>query len=357
MPLRVIELFSGVGTFSMALRDLGIKYKLMDSVEIDPYAVKAFNAIHGTEYQTKDITKWSNFNDGTWDKSTRIDLVTGGFPCQDISIAGKQAGIIKGKSRSGLMYEMLRVVKEARPTWVIAENVKNILSKKHKPQLDEYISEMDKMGYATDYKVLDAKDFGVPQHRERVFIVSYKCASWERPFKISWPKPISLGNKLKDVLEKDVDEKYYLPDSKAKNLVYKESGNVEAMLDIKGQDCIRRVYRKDGVAPTLSTMQGGQRQPKIIDDTYGYDDKLREYSDVSPTLRAGRQGLKVDDQIRVRRLTPRECWRLMGYSDADFDKAKKAGLSDARLYKLAGNGIVLDVAKAILGELFGVKIS
>ena len=129
------------------------------------------------------------------------------------------------------------------------------------------------------------------------------------------------------------------------------------LLDIKGQECIRRVYRKDGVAPTLSTMQGGQRQPKIIDDTYGYDDKPREYSDVSPTLRAGRQGLKVDNQIRVRRLTPKECWRLMSYSDSDFDKAKRAGLSDSRLYKLAGNGIVLDVAKAILRELFYGKAS
>lgn len=170
-----------------------------------------------------------------------------------------------------------------------------------------------------------------------------------------FPEPIPLKKKLKDVLEKKPDEKYYLSEDKVKNIKLRDKGNVVGLLDIKGQECIRRVYSQDGVAPTLSTMQGGQRQPKIIDDTYGYDDKPREYFDVSPTLRAGRQGLKVDNQIRVRRLTPRECWRLMGYSDADFDKAKKAGLSDARLYKLAGNGIVLDVAKAILGELFGGK--
>lgn len=352
--LRAIELFSGVGTFSMALRDLGVSFKLMDSVEIDPYAVKAFNAIHETSYEPKDITKWDNFKDGTWEKGTRIDLVTGGFPCVDVSIAGKQAGIIKGKTRSGLMYEMLRVIDETRPTFVIAENVKNLLSKRHRPQLDEYVREMERMGYATDYKVLDAKDFGGPQHRERIFIVSYKCSSWERPFTVKSPDPIPLTKKLGDVLEKDVDEKYYLSEAQTKNLTYKETGNVEVILDIKGRDCIKRVYRKSGVAPTLTTMQGGNRQPKIIDDTYGYDEKPREYSDASPTLRAGRQGLKVEDKGRVRRLTPKECWRLMSYSDIDFDKAKKAGLSDARLYKLAGNGIVLDVAKALLKELFYV---
>lgn len=343
--IKILELFSGVGTFTMALRDLGIPYELADSVEIDPYAVKAFNAIHGTTFEPQDILKW--------DKSLHADIVTGGFPCQDISLAGKQAGIVKGKTRSGLMYEMLRVVERVRPTWVIAENVKNLLSERHSKQLGEYIQTMFSLGYSTAWKVLDAQNFGVPQHRERVFIVSKKTSVV--PLNFEFPNPIPLKKKLGDVLEKKVDEKYYLPEEKVKGIKLRNNGNVAGLLNIKGRESLRRVYKKSGVSPTLSTMQGGQRQPKII-DPQGRKNKINIPREFAPTLRAQAHGnapVVIGDDIRVRRLTPRECWRLMGYSDVDFDKARKAGLSDTRLYKLAGNGIVLDVAKALLGEIYG----
>lgn len=346
MAFNIIELFSGVGTFSMALRDSGIPYRIIDSVEIDPYAVKAFNAIHGTDFKPQDVGKWDKFNDGTFDRKTRVDLITGGFPCQDISIAGKQVGIIKGKTRSGLMYEMLRIAGSVRPRMVIAENVKNILSTRHRKQFEEYIQTMFQLGYVSTWKVLDAKDFGVPQHRERVFIVSERDdIAYPR---YEFPKPIPLTKKLKDVLEENVDQKYFLRDDQVKGMVKTNSKNVVGKLNIKGIDQVRRVYSKDGIAPTLSTMQGGNRQPKIIDDCYKNRD-AREYGQWSPTLRAGRSDLKVSDGTKVRRLTPLSCWRLMGWSDADFHKAREAGLSDTRLYKLAGNGIVLNVAKVIMG--------
>ena len=164
---RVIELFAGLGACSKALKNIGIDVEVVDAVEIDKYAIKSFNAIHGTFFPMQDITKW--------DKDYKnIDLIFGGFPCQDVSIAGKQAGIIKGKTRSGLMYEMLRIVEKIKPKYVVGENVKNLLSKRHKDKLDEYITEMSRIGYKTVYSEMNAKDYGVPQNRPRVFIVSIK---------------------------------------------------------------------------------------------------------------------------------------------------------------------------------------
>ena len=425
--LRVLELFAGIGACSKALTNLGIEHEIVDAVEIDKYAIKSFNAIHGTNFKPQDIAKW--------DKDIECDLIMHGSPCQDFSVAGKQAGGDEGSgTRSSLMYETLRIVEKLRPKYVIWENVKNLLSKKHRHNFDAYLEAMEKLGYKNYYQVLNAKQYGVPQNRERVFTVSIlddkiiyddynssvrkdqdtigtlttNCGVQatcngrkiiENRTSFAFPNPISLKKRLKDVLEKDVDEKYYLSDDKAKTLKFSDvsktirssgRGSLDRHswdivkvgdLDIKGQECIRRVYSQDGVAPTLSTMQGGQRQPKIIDpqgrknkvcvprdfaptlraqahgnapvvidDTYGYDDKPREYSDVSPTLRAGRQGLKVDNQIRVRRLTPRECWRLMGFSDEDFAKAEKVN-SNTQLYKQAGNSIVVNVLEAIFKKL------
>lgn len=342
--LRLLELFSGVGTFSMAFRNLKIPYEIVDSVEIDPYPVKAFNAIHDSSFSPQDISNW--------DKDIDADIITHGSPCTNFSIAGQQAGGDKGSNTaSSLMWETVRIVKKLRPRYVIWENVKNILSAKHRHNFDAYQKTLEALGYQSYYQVLNAKDYGVPQNRERVFTVSILGNT-----EFKFPNPILLTKKLKDVLEKEVEGKYYLPEEKTRNLRLKESKttNVEAMLNIKGQENIRRVYSKDGVCPTLSTMQGGLRQPKIIDDTYGYETCFREYKDISPTLRSGRQGLKVMSGYRVRKLTPRECWRLMGYSDTDFDKAKATKLSDSRLYKMAGNGIALPVVEAIFRELFNV---
>ena len=117
--IRVLELFAGIGACSKALENLGVEHEIVDAVEIDKYAIAAFNAIHGTNFEPQDITKW--------DKDIECDLIIGGFPCQDISVAGKQAGIVKGETRSGLMYEMMRIIAKLKPRYVIAENVKNII--------------------------------------------------------------------------------------------------------------------------------------------------------------------------------------------------------------------------------------
>ena len=164
--LKVIELFGGIGACSKALERLGIDYEIADYVEIDKYAVKSFNAIHNTNFEPQDIT--------TWDKDIEVDLICGGFPCQDISLAGQQKGIIKGETRSGLMYEMMRIIHKLKPKYVIAENVKNILSERFRPQLEEYLCFLNDNGYKVTMNILNAKDYEMCQNRERIFIIGVK---------------------------------------------------------------------------------------------------------------------------------------------------------------------------------------
>lgn len=164
--IGILELFGGIGACSSAFSRLGIKYEIADYVEIDKYAVKSYNAIHGTNFQSQDIT--------TWDKNIEVDLICGGFPCQDISLAGQQKGIIKGETRSGLMYEMMRIIHKLKPKYVIAENVKNILADKFRPQLEEYLCFLNDNGYKVTMDCLNAKDYGIPQKRERIFIIGVR---------------------------------------------------------------------------------------------------------------------------------------------------------------------------------------
>lgn len=196
--LRVLELFAGIGACSKALTNLGIEHEIVDAVEIDKFAIQSFNAIHGTNFEPQDITKW--------DKDIECDLIMHGSPCQDFSVAGKGAGGDAGSgTRSSLMYETLRIVEKLKPKYVIWENVKNLLSKKHRHNFDAYIEAMDKLGYHSKYQVLNAKDYGIPQNRERVFTVSILGGG-----DFEFPEKQELTVRLKDVLETEVDEKFYL---------------------------------------------------------------------------------------------------------------------------------------------------
>ena len=209
MKLKVLELFGGIGACSKALERLGIDYEIADYVEIDKYAVKSFNAIHNTNFEPQDIT--------TWDKDIEVDLIMHGSPCQDFSLAGKQAGGDEGSgTRSSLMYETIRIVEKLKPKYVIWENVKNLLSKKHRHNFDAYLETMSQLGYNSCYQVLNAKDYGIPQNRERVFVVSIKIDFDNHPF--LFPPKQELKLKLKDMLEDEVDEKYYLSDVQIKRI-------------------------------------------------------------------------------------------------------------------------------------------
>lgn len=198
--IKVLELFGGIGACSKALERLGIDYEIADYVEIDKYAVKSFNAMHGTNFEPQDICKW--------DKDIDVDLIMHGSPCQDFSLAGLQAGGDEGSgTRSSLMYETVRIVKKLKPRYVIWENVKNVISKKHIHNFNNYLKQMGEIGYKSYYQVLNAKDYGIPQNRERVFTISVRN-DIEKEF--IFPPKKELKLKLKDMLEDEVDEKYYL---------------------------------------------------------------------------------------------------------------------------------------------------
>ena len=219
--LKLLELFGGIGACSKALERLGIDYEVVDYVEIDKYAVKSFNAMHGTNFEPQDICKW--------DKDIKVDLIMHGSPCQDFSLAGKQQGGDEGSgTRSSLMYETLRIVDKLKPKYVIWENVKNVISKKHIHNFQSYLTRMRMLGYQNYYKVLNAKDYGIPQNRERVFVISirsdvnsYGC----HVFNYKFPEPIPLKLKLKDMLEDNVDEKYYLSEDSISKLC---NGNINS---------------------------------------------------------------------------------------------------------------------------------
>lgn len=405
--LKVLELFGGIGACSKALERLGIDYEIADYVEIDKYAVKSFNAMHGTNFKPQDICEWN--------KDIEVDLIMHGSPCQDFSIAGKQAGGDEGSgTRSSLMYETIRIVEKLKPKYVIWENVKNVISKKHKHNYDNYCNKMSELGYISYGKVLNAKDYGIPQNRERVFTISIK-KDLEKSFE--FPSKQELKLKLKDMLEDNVDEKYYLSDELIKNVKYNK--------EIKSNEVVRKygifdddksthqagsVYDKNGLSPTLDTMQGGWRQPciEIQNATKkGYEEATdggainlsyptsktrrgRVGKQVSQTLQCNDsmgvvEGIKVIgnympsnhnasrivdsnglaptvkenhgtvtatnmNNLRIRKLTPKECWRLMGFDDIDFEKASKVN-SNSQLYKQAGNSIVVNVLEEILKEL------
>jgi DNA (cytosine-5)-methyltransferase 1 len=340
--LKVLELFGGIGACSKALEKLGINYEIADYVEIDKYAVKSFNAMHDTNFEPQDIC--------TWDKNIDVDLIMHGSPCQDFSVAGKGAGGDKNSgTRSSLMYETIRIVEKLKPKYVIWENVKNLLSKKHRHNFDAYLKTMEQLGYKNYYQVLNAKDYGIPQNRERVFTISIRNGI-DKNFEFSPKQELKL--KLKDMLEYEVDEKYYLSDSMINYLENGKYNSAKVSNKLKQTDT--------GICPTLDTMQGGNRQPFIEEKIYkraplkflnrNQKNIDGDYAFCVDSCNTG--GIKEiqKDNIRIRKLTPKECWRLMGFDDKDFERAEKVN-SNTQLYKQAGNSIVVNVLMAIFKEL------
>lgn len=375
--LKILELFAGIGACSKALTNLGIDHEIIDAVEIDRFAIKSFNAIHGTDFEPQDITKW--------DKDIECDLIMHGSPCQDFSFAGKQAGGDEGSgTRSSLMYESLRIIDKLQPKYVIWENVPALLSRKHIHNFSKYLSKMRELGYLSTYTTLNAKDFGVPQNRKRVFTVSVCCPGEARRWNdlqhlgiFKFPEARPLTVRLKDILEDEVDEFYYLSDEKVAKIKM-SNFNSQRDRDYKDPQCvvvgnlaskfesINRVYSPEGISPTITTMGGGQREPKIVamrgrnpenpsDRTPGVPTEQRlevNNKGVSNTLTSvQKDNLVLEPTYRIRKLTPKECWRLMGFSDEDVEKVKAIGMSKTQMYKQAGNSICVPVLEALLKEL------
>ena len=204
--MKVLSLFSGIGAFEKALTNMGVKYELVNYCEIDKYASKSYSAIHNVseDLNLGDITKVD-----TSKLPRNIDLLTYGFPCQDISTSGNMRGFeYDGKrTRSGLFFEALRMIKDCQPKICICENVKNLTSKKFEKEFSIVLESLESTGYINYWKVLNSKDYGIPQNRERVFIISIR-KDIDKGYE--FPKPFPLKLFLKDILETNVDEKYYV---------------------------------------------------------------------------------------------------------------------------------------------------
>ncbi len=212
--IKYLSLFSGIGSPEQALKNIGIEYELFGFSEIDKYAIKSYCAVHGIDESLNlgDITKIDIES-----LPEDIDLITHGSPCQDFSIAGKGRGGDEGTgTRSSLMWNTVKIVEHCKPKYVIWENVKNVLAKKNIHNFEKYLYEMDKLGYKNYHKILNAKDYGVPQNRERIFAVSIRN-DIEKDFE--FPTGFDNGIKLKDILEIEVGEKYYITKEKYEKLI------------------------------------------------------------------------------------------------------------------------------------------
>lgn len=396
--MNLLSLFSGIGAFEKALDNEGIKYNLVNYCEIDKYASRSYVAIHNVseELNLIDVTKvdTSSLSD--------IDLITYGFPCQDISQAGNQKGFTDKngeRTRSGLFFEALRIIKDLKPKYAIAENVKALTSKKFKTEFETVLSSLNDAGYNNYYDVLNAKDYGIPQNRERVFIVSIRKDVDDGSFCFPAPQPLNI--RLKDILEDNVDEKFYLKETK--EFFIKNSLNMEAKGN--GFRFAPHVKNHAEIAKTITTRAGGRMDDNFIMDNeidspnfvfnsvnvnklnedatermtkQAYEtlqendckagDVINPFNKrvvndgLCPTLTTRPEGFKTANLIvehtqdfRIRKLTPLECWRLMGFSDEDFEKAKASGISNSQLYKQAGNSIVVTVLQGILKNLFKNK--
>ena len=218
-PIRLIELFGGIGAQAMALRDIGANFEHYRVVEFDKYKIAAYNAIHGTDFETMDITQISGEDLGIVEKEKYCYLLTYSFPCQDLSLAGQQKGMEKGtNTRSSLLWEVERLLNECTelPQVLLMENVPQVHSYKNMGHFQRWIEFLESKGYSNFWQDLNAKDYGVAQSRNRCFMVSI-LGNYDYKF----PQPIPLDKTMKDYLETEVDEKYYLTNDKAQMLIDK----------------------------------------------------------------------------------------------------------------------------------------
>lgn len=367
--MNFVDFFAGIGGIRLGLEQAG--HKCVGFCEFDKYARTAYKAMYDTEgeWESHDVRATKSYD------VPAADLWCFGFPCQDISVAGKQKGLQEGE-RSGLFYEIMRLLagrrQEDRPRWLLVENVKNLLSIGNGFDFARLLCEVGGHGYSLQWDTLNSKDYGVPQNRERVFIVCYlgnirgrevfplrrtdgenPCELKEITQGVADAQRIYDGGGLARTLKGEsggqggktglcaVRFRYTERGEKSREKGRMESVEIANALTSKHcgdqtADCSNGVL----VAPVLTPDRAEKRQNGR---------RIKEPGEPSFTLTAqDRHGVALlDKNIRIRRLTPRECWRLQGFPDEYFDKARAAGISDTQLYKQAGNGVTVNVARAI----------
>lgn len=346
MTITIGSAFSGIGAWEKALTDLSIPHELQWFFEVDPYASVAYSAIHGTpaSLNHKDITEVNP------DLLSDIDLFVYSPPCQAFSKAGKQQGFLD--TRGVLFFDALKIIQAKKPKVALMENVVGLTEKKFKREFRAMLDALSEAGYYNYWRVLNSKDYGIPQHRERVFIVSLRKDVDFGLF--TFPPPFGCELRLKDLLEPEVDILYYVDPERcegmtfldvepANDLLFVGGIGVKKWLD-DGKDFSRnypqgnRVYSSLGIACSQTAQGGG-----LGSYTGLY---LVEPTPLTP--------------YPVRKLTPLESWRVMGFKDDDFFKAQAAlnntfyggkDMSKGHLYKMAGNSIVVDTVKVILSAV------
>lgn len=426
--IKLGSLFSGIGAFEKALKKIKVDYELEFYCEKDQYASKGYSLIHDVPESMNlgDITKVNE------KELNHVDVLTYGFPCQDISIAGHQKGLEHEgeKTRSGLVFDVFRIMESIKPKIAICENVKALTSNKFREEFQMILDTLLNLGYTSVHNVLNAIDYGIPQNRERVFIISFRDDLDIKSY--SWPEPFDNGLRLKDLLEDVVDEKYYISQDKTEKLIQQLKGDLVKEVGFIPRDKGTKhqsntVYSTEGMAaslqardykdpqkikvigntnpsgrgmngnvyagnisPTLTTNKGeGIKMcvPVITPDRLEKRQNGRRFKEnddpmftitaqdrhgilqvgtlnghqsghvydpsgasVNICANGGGMGAKTGlylDNYRIRKLTPKECFRLMGFDDADYQILKDNGISDSQLYKMAGNSIVVDVLEHI----------
>ena len=404
-------------------------WKLINFCEFDEYATKSYCAIHNTDESL-------NLGDITLLDETKLEpftMICGGSPCQDFSVAGEQKGSVWTckdcgheynpltvhwskrdkcpccdsenieKTRSSLLVEYLRVIRANKPNFCMYENVKNIVGKKFKETTFKlFEEELHEYGYNTYWKVLNANDYGVPQNRERVYLIFIKKELDNGKF--VFPEGFDNGIRLRDVLEEEVEENYYVSEEKLQRFITSLNNDTSVLYDpcqvkregksreyndycptltsrdykdprLVNENAVKqvgnivntgnwdnpqrvRIYSPDGCSPALNCCGGGGLEPKIVQvgnvnpSGKGMNGNVFSDEGLAPTLTTNKgEGNKILSNLRIRKLTPKECFRLMGFDDSAYEAASKL-VSNSQMYKQTGNSIVVDVLYYILVELY-----
>jgi DNA (cytosine-5)-methyltransferase 1 len=398
--IKVFTLFAGYGTDNFALKRLGIDYELVGYSEIDKYACQCFKQNHGGK-------NYGNIREINPNEIPDMDLLTGGFPCQSFSCAGHMKGELD--TRGTLFYEIVRIAEVKQPKYMLLENVKGLTFKKFKPTFDKILSELDRIGYKVYWKILNSKEHGTPQNRERVWFV---CIRKDINQEFNFPEKEELNIFIKDLLEEEPAEKYYLKESQVKTLMdrFEKKGKTiklennnnitnvsprEVGFQSESPSLLARDYKDPKVvlydAKTLGeneevchTIRAGEGSGNKIFVMYCYNHKIKingisitltnscnnnlrigvvrgredgqqlepRYDGCSNALTSVQKDNYVMNDMVLRKLTPCEVFRLMGFY---YDEINLEGLSDTQKYKLAGNGQDVNVVSKILRNLICYK--
>jgi DNA (cytosine-5)-methyltransferase 1 len=327
-PIRLIELFAGIGSQAKALTNLGVAFEHYRVCEFDKYAVMSYNAIHGTDFAPTDIRDLVSEDLGIHDTSNFTYLLTYSFPCQDLSNGGERKGMKKGEgTRSGLLWEVERLLKDCKelPQILLMENVPQIHGEKNKDDFQLWISFLQELGYKNFYQDLNSKDYGIPQSRNRCFMVSILG-----DFYFDFPKPIKLNYFSKDIIKLDCPAEYNLSE--------------------KGNDYFNR-----RIENFIDRRKSNNEYPYLVYNSHGlYKGEIKE-NEITNTVTAGQSEdwkcVIMVSKGKYRKKTPLEDFMLMGFSKEDYEKCVLAGVKNSQLYKQAGNSIVVNVLMHIFEAL------